>query len=375
MEKQQQKVAAVICEYNPFHHGHRHQIQLMNQSFDVSIGVMSGPFVQRGTVAVADKYSRAAAAVEGGLDLVVELPYPYCSAAAMDFAAAGVHIAAALGANSLVFGCEDAGATFAQLAALGNSLQEEAKRLVKAEKSLSYPRALSLAAASLGGAQLGAALSKPNNILGVEYVSAINRGGYILKPFPIQRNPAFASSSAIRAAGSYGDIPFPAYFTAPVRDLKYVERWLLSLMRGHIPDGLYGIDSELAATLRNAARNAASLEEAVQLATGKIYTAARVRRGILALWLGTTVGQVKAPPAYTLLLAANQKGTAYLKTIKKTCPLPIITKPAAYTALLADPAPFEAALAAEDAAALCVPTLTKYASSLCKVPNITRANV
>lgn len=375
MEKQQQKVAAVICEYNPFHHGHRHQLQEMKKSFSLCIGIMSGPFVQRGTVAVADKYSRAAAAVEGGLDLVVELPYPYCSAAAMDFAAAGVHIAAALGADALAFGCEDVGDTFTRLTALGDSLQQQARALVKAQKSLSYPRALSLAATQLGGEALGAALSKPNNILGVEYVTAISRGGYKLTPFPIQRNPNFASSTQIRTEGSYKDLPFPSYFAAPVRDLKYVERWLLALMRGDIPEGLYGVDSALAAAIKAAARNAASLEEAVQLATGKIYTAARVRRGILALWLGTITEQVKAPPAYTMLLAANQKGTAYLKSIKKACTLPIITKPAAYASLLADTAPFTAALAAEDAAALCSPLLTKYSSPLCKVPNIIARDV
>ena len=96
MEKQR-KTVAVICEYNPFHHGHRYQISHLKEKYDRVVGIMSGAFVQRGEVAVADKYRRAAAAVEGGMDLVVELPFPYCLSSGADFAMAGVRIAAALG--------------------------------------------------------------------------------------------------------------------------------------------------------------------------------------------------------------------------------------------------------------------------------------
>ena len=214
MEKQQ-KVAAVICEYNPFHYGHKHQIDIMKQSFEVCIGIMSGSFVQRGTVAVADKYARASAALRGGLDLVLELPFPYCSASAPDFAAAGVHIAAAAGADCLVFGAEDTGAVFEDLARLcaDDTLQAHARELIKEKKNLSYPRALSLAATKLGCEELGKALSKPNNILGAEYTAAIKRGNYTLEPFPIKRNEGFLSSTEIRSRKDFdGLIPFPEFF-------------------------------------------------------------------------------------------------------------------------------------------------------------------
>lgn len=371
MEKQQ-KVAAVICEYNPFHYGHRHQIQVIKQSFDICIGIMSGPFVQRGTVAVADKYRRAAAAVKGGMDLVLELPFPYCSAAAADFAAAGVHIAAAIGANALAFGAEDAGDVFDRLAALseGERLQNRAAELIKAEKSLSYPRALSLAAAELGGKELGEALAKPNNILGAEYIAAVKRGNYSITPFPIRRDGSFLSSTAIRAANSFeGLIPFPEFFGNETRDLKYVEPWLIALLRRGGYEGLYCIDAPLAAILKKAARQGTSLEETVALATGKVYTAARIRRAILAVWLEVQREEIKALPCYTMLLAANENGTAYLKSIRKTSALPIITKPSSYKELC-NTAPFEKALLAEELAALCVPKIQKYTSPLCNTPNV-----
>lgn len=378
MEKQQ-KVAAIICEYNPFHYGHMHQIQAVKQKFDTVVGIMSGPFVQRGSVAVADKYSRAAAAIEGGMDLVVELPYPYCATAARDFATAGVHIAAALGADTLAFGCEDAGDSFWHLAQLieGGDLHALATQLIKKEKNLSYPRALTNAAETLGGAEVAAALVKPNNILGAEYTAAISRGGYSIKPYPIPRDMSFMSSTKIRAAESFGAlIPFPQYFEEPRRDLKYVERWIIATLRQGVETGeLYGVDAPLAAALRQAAMDATDLQQTVALATGKVYTAARVRRGILAAWLGIKTEQVKTPPCYTTLLAANKKGLSLLKQNKKAGGIPVITKPAAYKRLCPDPKAFKIALQAEELAAFCLPKLRSYTSPLCETPRIILQNV
>ncbi len=371
MEKQQ-KVAAVICEYNPFHYGHAHQINIMKENAELCIGIMSGSFVQRGTLATHDKYLRAAAAVEAGLDLVLELPFPYCCSSAADFAAAGVYVAAAVGASHLVFGAEDEGALFDRLSELleENALTDKAKTLMEADKSLSYPKALSLAAAELGGAKLGEAIARPNNILGLEYVSAIKKGGFMLTPFPIRRKAGLASSSELRAKEDFTkDIPYPQYFSEARRTIYPVEPWLMHLIRHGSYEGLYCIDTTLAATLKKAALDSACIEETVKKATSKVYTAARIRRAILALWLGIETSRVKAKPAFTNLLAANKRGTEHLSKIKKTAGIPIITKPASYKSLC-DPAVYEKALRAEELAMLCSGEMTKYSSPLCKTPKI-----
>jgi len=369
MEKQQ-KVAAVICEYNPFHYGHAHQINIMKERFDVCIGVMSGAFVQRGTIATHDKYSRAAAAVKAGLDLVVELPFPYSCSSAADFARSGVHISSALGANYLVFGAEDAGDTFSHLAEEKDAIDKRARELIEEDGRLSFPKALTVAATELGGDKLGAAISKPNNILGLEYVNAIKNGAYPLEPYPILRKTGLASSSRLRAKTDFsGDIPYPENFTEGRRELKYVERWLIHLLRHGSYTGLYCIDAPLAATLKRAARNSADLEETVAAATSKVYTAARIRRAILAAWLGITTEEVKTLPAYTNLLAANKRGTDYLGKIKKTLGIAIITKPASYKELSIAKT-YEKALAAEDCAMLCSQKMVKYSSPLCKTPKV-----
>ena len=72
------KTAAVIAEYNPFHKGHQWQIeQIRAQGATHIVAVMSPDFTQRGTPAVFPKRIRAAAAMECGVDLVLELPVCY----------------------------------------------------------------------------------------------------------------------------------------------------------------------------------------------------------------------------------------------------------------------------------------------------------
>ncbi|MGM9664511.1 MAG: nucleotidyltransferase family protein, partial [Eubacteriales bacterium] len=83
------KISAIICEYNPFHFGHAYHISEIKKNSDAVIAVMSGSFTQRGIPAVVSKYERAHMALEGGADLVLELPFPYCASSAEYFARAG----------------------------------------------------------------------------------------------------------------------------------------------------------------------------------------------------------------------------------------------------------------------------------------------
>ena len=69
------KIAAIICEYNPFHNGHKFHIDETRRQTgaDAVVALMSGNYVQRGECAVYEKTVRANAAVLGGADLVLEL--------------------------------------------------------------------------------------------------------------------------------------------------------------------------------------------------------------------------------------------------------------------------------------------------------------
>ena len=97
-------IAAIIAEYNPFHNGHEYMIQKVkkNTGADYIIAVMSGNFTQRSECAIYDKYKRTEAALRVGADLVLEIPFPWCSAGAEFFAFGAVSIGAAVGVGSLV---------------------------------------------------------------------------------------------------------------------------------------------------------------------------------------------------------------------------------------------------------------------------------
>ena len=90
----------IVCEYNPFHNGHLYQIEKIREEFGIDtniIAVMSGNYVQRGGVAIADKGLRAKCAVLSGANLVLELPFPYSMSSAEYFAKSAVHILDSLG--------------------------------------------------------------------------------------------------------------------------------------------------------------------------------------------------------------------------------------------------------------------------------------
>ena len=103
------KTVGIIAEYNPFHSGHQYQIAMARRltGADFVVVVMSGDFVQRGEPAVFDKYTRTAMALEGGADLVLEMPVRFATSSAEDFAACGVALLDRLGVTDvLCFGSE-----------------------------------------------------------------------------------------------------------------------------------------------------------------------------------------------------------------------------------------------------------------------------
>ncbi len=118
------RVAGIIAEYNPLHRGHLRLLEAVRErlSRDAAIVcVMSGNFVQRGDFAVVRKHVRAAAAAEGGADLVLELPLPWAVSTAERFAGGGVQVLLGTGLiTHLAFGSEAGDA--ASLQALADCL-------------------------------------------------------------------------------------------------------------------------------------------------------------------------------------------------------------------------------------------------------------
>ena len=166
------KTVGIICEYNPFHTGHKKQIDEIRRICGEHTGIvclMSGNYVQRGAPAIIDKSLRAKAAISCGADLVLELPVEYALSSAEGFAAGGVRILGKF-CDHLCFGAENPDA--ALLLRTAQALLSESFRIpLKAalEKGLSFPAARQTALEELG--MDGSVLEQPNNILCLLYTS------------------------------------------------------------------------------------------------------------------------------------------------------------------------------------------------------------
>lgn len=176
------KTAGIIAEYNPFHNGHRYQMEQAREltGADYIITAMSGDFVQRGTPAILDKHTRTKAALLSGSDLVIELPVTAACASAEYFAVSGVELLGKAGADVICYGCETQNEEL--MAALVFALTEESDCFFHMvsdalKKGCNYPQARQEALCEFlytwDREEIADFLSSPNNILALEYEKAI----------------------------------------------------------------------------------------------------------------------------------------------------------------------------------------------------------
>lgn len=351
--------AGIIAEYNPLHLGHCCQLRrlraLLGEETPV-ICAMSGNFVQRGDFALLGKHARAEAAVRSGADLVLEIPLSWACAPAERFAQGGVEVLLGTGlVTDLVFGSEsaDAGAIrSATEALLGPDFPEALRRELAGPHSFAAARQRALA--GLIGEEGAEVLSRPNDILAVEYAKALSREGSEVHLVPILRQGAghdqdggeYPSAGSIRRMIQEGRRAEALAAMAPaMRELYEAEE-----ARGRAPVFAAGAERAILAQLRRmgeadflaldaggeglgnrlaaAAREAASLEELLDRAKTKRYAYSRLRR--LALWayLGLRPETLPARVPYLRPLAMNQRGRALLAEARRRAALPILTKPA-----------------------------------------------
>ena len=339
------ETAGIVAEYNPFHRGHAWHIAETRRRLGGDapvVCVMSGHWVQRGECALADKWLRAALALDRGADLVVELPTPWAMASAESFARGAVSLLAATGVvNVLSFGSETGELAPLEAAAAALDAPEYPEKLRAAlGRGLSFPAARQEAAGA-------ACLSAPNNNLGVEYLRSLRALGSTIRPLTVLRQGAghdgpaaggFASASELRRLlrAGRGEEAAP-YLTAPwsgeLADMQHIERAVLSRLRtmgegdwAALPDG--GGAEGLPSRLAKAAREAVSLEDFYTRAKTRRYPHARLRRLALAAFLGLRAAERPAAPPYVRVLGLGSRGRALLRRMKDTCPLPVIVKPA-----------------------------------------------
>ena len=183
----------IICEFNPFHNGHEYLIQNAKEltGGDI-ICIMSGDFMQRGIPAIEDKYSRAKKAVTAGADMVVELPTIYACSNAENFAFGAIKTLKAINITHLAFGVENTNLEILQEIAelkLKNSQDFQTSFKNEIENGINYNTALKRAISKQFGdnEKILEILNQPNNILAIEYLTAIKKLNAKIKPITISR--------------------------------------------------------------------------------------------------------------------------------------------------------------------------------------------
>ncbi len=343
------KVGGIVAEYNPFHHGHAYLVEQMRSAGVTHVvAVMSGNFVQRGDAAICDKQARCEMALEGGVDLVLELPLPYAVATAQRFALGAVGTLAALGGvDELCFGSESGDVK--ALSEVASVLESEAvtsrmRELLDSGEPFAGARQ---AAVSAVGAR-SEVLRDPNDTLAVEYIRAITQLGADMTPRAICRKGAahdgqavdgIASASVIRQAIIGGDIsrvkewmPSAAFDILQREieqgrcpaDLSRLDAALLVALRkasaqklADLPDISEGLENRLF----RASREFGSVEQILSAVKSKRYTHARLRRILLYALLGLTREVYDTPPQYIRLLGMNSRGRELLSNCKPTLPI------------------------------------------------------
>ena len=301
------KIAAVICEFNPFHNGHVHLLERIKAEGGRRVlCVMSGSVTQRGKLAFADKYTRAEHAVKGGADMVVELPAEFACAPAEIFALGGVKTARLCGSEELWFGSECGDLSLitaaAQLTSPANTAFQKLVREIL-EEGVSYPVAMQRAARELADEKVSSVLASPNNMLGIEYVRAAAALGCNLRLFTIPRllsshqseslEGEISSSKAIRRAVAQGDAKSAALavpdFVCPTLENKSFEAGFAAILKKTILTsdlkGIFDMGEGLENKIRKNALAAATQDELALAVKSKRYTYARINRLLMNIAL------------------------------------------------------------------------------------------
>lgn len=333
------KIVGLIVEYNPLHYGHIHHIEETKKKLqpDVLIAVMSGSVVQRGEIAITDKFTRTKMALHSGIDLVVELPAVYTMQNADIFAKASISILNHLGVTDLCFGSENGEiSSLNEMAALLDSEEYHQALREYLAKGDSFPTASNKAMESIHPKNN---YDLPNNILGIQYIRAVNSINKAINIHTIKRKATgyyselnqastIQSASAIRRAMELGESYetfVPDYVAnlltqGPIFQTKdfypYLRYKLLSSSEDELHQ-IYGMDEGLEHRMMKAAVDAKTYEEFLSYVISRRYTNARLNR----LFMHTLFGikkqhlDVENIP-YIRVLGMNQLGQKHLGSIK-----------------------------------------------------------
>ena len=338
------KSIGIIAEYNPFHNGHLYHIEKIKEKYpDYSIVlVMTGNFTERGDVSVIDKWKRTEIALKHGIDLVIELPYPFATQSADYFAYGAVTLLEKLNVERIVFGSESDNVDDLYLIANTQINNPEFERLVKIYSKMgnNYPTALSLALKDLTNKKI----DEPNDLLGISYIKTILENNYKIKYETIKRtnsyhdlelNEEISSATSIREALRNNlDISkqIPKDTISYYTDLHFIEDYFdilkYKIMTEKDLSIYHTVEEGIDKLLKKKINEADSYSELVNLIKSKRYTYNKITRMLLHILCNFTKEKANLfkDISYIRILGFNDIGKSYLNKVKKDIDIPIISK-------------------------------------------------
>ncbi len=344
-----QPVVGIICEYDPFHLGHRRQFELIRKHLPDAriVCLMSGCFTQRGMPALHSPCARAKAALEAGADAVLELPCAFAVRDAEHFALGGVEILTKLSfVTHISFGTESSARGLQEAAQLLESPTPAFTQSLHSalDEGCSFAAAQGRALkACLGGDQW----DKPNNILALCYLRAILRLNSPLIPLPVLRQGDYhaqelgelwPSATAVRRAFHAQEYEAAnascgwALPTSPVCTKDALDKLLLYQIRNAslsqlqmLPDCTEGLENRL----RACAAQATSREELLSLLKTKRYAHARLSRLCCHALLHVTQALLDRHPSpeYVRLLGLRRDASELTARFRQSA-IPVVAKAA-----------------------------------------------
>ena len=359
------KILGIISEYNPFHLGHLYHLQKSQEIVkpNYTIAIMSGNFIERGDTAIVDKWSRAEMALNNGIDLVVELPLVYSISSAENFAMGSIKILDSLNMDTtLSFGSECGNISI--LSDIAQVLAKEPSEYLsilnhELALGISFPKAREHAVLMYLNdiRKYANVLSESNNILGIEYLKAIQKQKAKIKAVTIKRigskynsthlEDSFPSATAIRQGiinseniekympeTSYKILKDKISKNEFVKGISIFEQAILYRLRTmsiedilNLPDVSEGLENKI----KKASNSCNNLANLTSLVKSKRYTMTRINRILLYALLNITKKDIeesyKVSP-YLRILGVNQKGKELLSKISKSNKkIDIITSP------------------------------------------------
>lgn len=342
------KVAGIIVEYNPLHNGHIHHIEETRRlsKCDVLIAVMSGNFMQRGEPALIDKFTRTKMALENNIDLVIELPFVFSVQNADNFALSSVSILDKMGVDEIYFGSESD--NIDPLIKIADILESKEYSLLLKKyinDGNSFPTSYDLAIKDLSNTNEH---SKPNNILGVQYIKAIRKINSKINIKAIKRinkdyysefdaEGEIQSASALRKALFNGEdiskfVPKSIVTLLEQRRLISLDdfseqfKYILSSTTKEELAQYFGVNEGIENRVLKV-KNLSSTTDLINQLLTRRYTNSRIRRMLIHILCHTKKTSLPSfDIPYIRLLGMNNIGKDYLNVVKKNENINIISK-------------------------------------------------